>query len=368
MSIYKETLEAIEPLEKTSDVYKKLEKEIDNHLNDLTKPQGSLGKLEELAKRFCFIQNSSSPRLQKKAIAVFAADHGVAVEGVSAYPSEVTAQMVLNMLAGGAAINVLSRHGGIKNYIVDVGVNASDDFFKNFSALDNTNLKFIESKIMRGSNNFLQAAAMSEEQTIQAMEVGIQTARELARDGVDIVGTGEMGIGNTSSAAALLAVLLPASVAEVTGRGTGIDEQVLAKKISVIEAAIDFHKDSLSSPLQILRRLGGLEIAAICGFILSAASQRMAIVVDGFISSAAALTAMRLVPAVKDYLFFSHLSAELGHKKFMVVENISPILNLGMRLGEGSGAALAVSIIEASVKVYNEMATFSSAGVSGESR
>jgi nicotinate-nucleotide--dimethylbenzimidazole phosphoribosyltransferase len=330
-----------------------IEKAVQAHLDDLTKPQGSLGRLEEIAMRYCLITGSTTPSLGRKLIVAFAGDHGVTDEGVSAYPKAVTAQMVRNMLAGGAAINVLGRHAGAGVKVVDMGV---DDPLEGAEGLC---LK----KIRRGTGNIARGPAMSVDEAIQAISAGYEIAEEAAKDGVTLLGTGEMGIANTTPSAALFSVLLPCSVTEITGRGTGIDNNTLDYKIKVIERAIEVNRARLTNPLETLAALGGFEIAGICGLILGGAALRIPVVVDGFISSAAALGACKMSEAVREPLFFSHCSEEKGHREFFRLYGEKPILDLGMRLGEGTGAALAMQIIEGAIKVYNEMATFSSAGV-----
>ncbi len=348
MSLLKKTLEKIKPIDMS------MEQKIQHHLDSLTKPQGSLGMLEEIAKRYCMSKGTVSPKLEKKMIFTFAADHGVVEEGVSAYPKEVTPQMVLNMLNGGAAINVLASHANASVKVVDIGVDYDFD--------DAPNL--IKRKIAKGTRNIRKEPAMDKAQAIRAIEVGIELSEEAAKQGVDILGTGDMGIGNTTPSAALYAALIPEKVENVTGRGTGIDDEVFKRKIEVIKDALEVNKDKLNSPIEALAALGGFEIAGICGLILGGAANKIPVVVDGFISSAGALVAYRINPMIKDYLFFSHKSQEAGHSKFLEWMGVKPILDLGMRLGEGTGTALAMTIIEASVKIYNEMATFDSAGVS----
>jgi len=323
-------------------------------LDRLTKPPGSLGDLEELAVRYCLVTGTSAPRMGKKMIFTFAGDHGVAVEGVSAYPRNVTARMVRNMLAGGAAVNVLARHAGVEVRVVDIGV---DDPLENALGL-------IERKIRRGTANIAEGPAMTREEARGAVEVGIDLARRGAAEGATLIGTGEMGIANTTPSSAIFAALLPCGAKEVTGRGTGIDEETLRRKIAVVERALAANGGGLSDPLTALASVGGMEIAGICGLILGAASRRVPVVVDGFISSAGALVALRMCPPLKAYLFFSHLSTETGHGVFLERFGVRPILDLGMRLGEGTGAALAMFLIEAAVRLYNEMATFQSAGIS----
>ncbi len=322
---------------------------LQKHLDNLTKPPGSLGRLEELARNFGLMRGSTRPTLDKRAIFTFAADHGVSREGVSAYPREVTAQMVFNFLSGGAAINVLCRHFSIQNVVVDIGVD------HDFPELDG----LVRKKIARGTENFLTGPAMTESQAIQAIEVGMTLA-----DGYDLVGTGEMGIGNTTSSAAILATVTGLPVEEVVGRGTGVDDERLRHKISVIRKALALHKPDPNNGLDLLMKVGGFEIGAIAGLIVGAASQRIPVVVDGFISGAGAIIATRLTPACRDYLFFSHLSRERGHKYMLEFFDVRPILDLDMCLGEGTGAAVAMNIITAAVHIYNEMATFESASVS----
>ncbi len=333
-----------------------METEIRAHLDNLTKPPGSLGFLEDLAAHYCLMTGTTTPRLGKKRIVTFAGDHGVAVEGVSAFPSEVTPQMVHNMLAGGAAINVLAKHVEADLQVVDIGVAAP---LQGASGL-------LARKVRPGTNNMSKGPAMTEAEAIRAIQVGLELANAAAEEGVTLLGTGEMGIANTTPSSALYAALIPCPVVEVTGRGTGIDDAGLNNKIDVIEHSLAVNGHMLQNPLTTLAAVGGLEIAGICGLILAAAGRRLPVVVDGFISSAAALVAMRLSRSVKDYLFFSHCSAEAGHRTFFDRLGIRPILDLDMRLGEGTGGALAMHIIEGAVKVYNEMATFDSAGVSGK--
>jgi len=350
MKTLKETIESIQKIDGT------LESEVNAHLDDLTKPPGSLGKLEDFARRFCLITESAKPTLTKKKIFTFAADHGVAEEGVSAFPQEVTYQMVLNMINQTAAINVLCRHCGIESTVVDVGVKGE---FEDLPGLE-------KRKVSLGTKNMAIGLAMTIEQTEEAIQVGVDCAQSAINDGFHILGTGDMGIANTTASAALMACLLPCDVPSITGRGTGIDAAGVENKIKVIEKSIQANKSLMDDPLSVLSAVGGLEIAAICGFILGAASNKTPVVVDGFISSSAALVACKMSENVKDYLFFSHASAEKGYQKFSEIFGVDAMLNLQMRLGEGTGAALAISLIEASVKIYNEMATFSSAQVSNK--
>lgn len=325
-----------------------------NRLDRLTKPPGSLGRLEELAAWYVQVTGKFPPRPPKKALVTFAADHGVVEEGVSAYPKAVTAQMVYNFLRGGAAINVLARHVGAEVRVVDIGV---DHEFGNLSGL-------IRRKIMPGTRNIARGPAMTREQALAAMQVGIELTQALAREGADIVGTGDMGIANTTPSSAITAVMTGKPVSEVTGRGTGIDDQILKHKQAVIEQAIRINQPDPNDPLDVLTKVGGLEIAGIAGLILGAAAHRIPVVVDGFISTAAALIAAGLQPVVKEYLLLAHYSAEPGHRAAVAWLGLQPLFDLGMRLGEGTGAALAIGLVEASLKMINEMATFEEAGVS----
>jgi len=324
------------------------------HLDDLAKPQGSLGRLEEIALKYVLATGSLQPVLAKKKICCFAGDHGVAAEGVSAFPAEVTPQMVYNMLGGGAAINVLTRHAGVDLDVVDMGVNHD---FADLPGL-------VKRKVKPGSDNMAIGPAMSEADTLQALLSGAALAVEAHDAGYHILGTGEMGIANTTPATALYSVLLDVPVESITGRGTGIDDERLKHKIEVIKKAIEVNASRSTTPFGALAALGGYEIAAIAGFVLGAASCKVPVVVDGFISSSGAVVALKLCPAVDDYLFFSHLSNEQGHKAVMQKLGARPIRDLDLRLGEGTGAALSMQVIEGALKIYNEMATFSGAKVS----
>ena len=327
------------------------------HLDDLTKPQGSLGRLEEIALKYVLATGSLTPVLTKKKICCFAGDHGVAIEGVSAFPAEVTPQMVYNMLNGGAAINVLTRHAGVDLDVVDMGVNHD---FPDLPGL-------VKRKVKPGSANIATGPAMSEEDALQAVLIGAELAVEAYKAGFHILGTGEMGIANTTPATALYSVLLDVPVESITGRGTGIDNERLKHKVGIIKQAIEVNASRSDTPFGALAALGGYEIAAITGFVLGAASCRVPVVVDGFISSSGAVVALKLCPAVEDYLFFSHLSNEQGHRVVMQKLGARPILDLDLRLGEGTGAALSMQLIEGALKIYNEMATFSGARVSEKS-
>jgi len=327
---------------------------IQAHLDDLTKPKGSLGRLEEIAMKYALARGTATPSLNKKKVFCFAGDHGVAAEGVSAYPAEVTPQMVYNMLAGGAAINVLSRHAGADLTVVDMGV--AHEFAPHPSLR-------IE-KVRKGTSNIAEGPAMSVDEVLQAIMAGARLAREAHAEGYDLIATGEMGIANTTPATALYASMLGLPVELITGRGTGIDDEAMLRKVGVIKRSLEVNAKNLASPLEQLAALGGFEIAGICGLVLGGASVGLPVVVDGFISSAGAVAAMKLSCKVSDYLFFSHLSNEQGHQTIMNRLGARPILDLDLRLGEGTGAALAMQVIEAAVRTYNEMATFSSASVS----
>jgi nicotinate-nucleotide--dimethylbenzimidazole phosphoribosyltransferase len=320
----------------------------------LTKPPGSLGRLEELSIQLAGMKADPFPSLERKAVIVMAADHGVAREGVSAYPSDVTAQMVLNFLRGGAAINVLARQAGARVIIVDIGVAAE------FEALP----ELVRRKVMCGTRSLAQGPAMTREEAQQAIQVGMDVLQEEAARGLDIVATGDMGIGNTTPSSAIAAALTGLPAAQVVGRGTGIDDQALARKISVIEQALAVNQPDAEDALDVVQKIGGLEIAGLAGVMLAAAQQRIPIVVDGFISTAAAMIAVGLAPHVRDYLIGAHQSVEIGHRAMLKYLGLTPLLNLNLRLGEGTGAALAFHLLEASARILREMATFAEAGVS----
>ncbi len=345
---YEQTLENIKPLSR------ELSPLVQAHLDDLTKPQGSLGRLEEMARQVCLVQGTVHPHMGRKRIYCFAGDHGVADEGVSAFPKAVTPQMVRNMLAGGAAINVLARHADVELIVVDMGV---DDPLENASGL-------CRRSIRRGTDNIAIGPAMCRGEAVAALTTGIELAEAAAADGVTLLGTGEMGIANTTAATALFAACLNCPVEDITGRGTGIDNERLAHKVAVIRRALVVNRERLVDPVECLAALGGFEIAGIAGLVLGGAACRIPVVVDGFISTAGAMVACAICPAAREYLIFSHLSQELGHRVILEALDVRPVLSLDMRLGEGTGAAIAMGIIEAAVKVYNEMATFSGAGVS----
>lgn len=323
-------------------------------LDGLTKPLGSLGRLEETAVRYAAITGDVKPNVPRGVVFTFAADHGVAMEGVSAYPSEVTPQMVLNFLRGGAGVNVLARHVGVEVRVVDIGV--AYDF--------GTVQGLIQKKIRQGTGNLRREPAMSRTEAIQAIQVGIDLAMEAAREGIGLIGTGEMGIGNTTPSAAIAAVMTGRAVAEVTGRGTGIDEAGRAKKIQVIQEALDQHRPDRADALDVVAKVGGLEIAGLAGLILGSAAARVPVVLDGFIAGAAALVAVGLQPLCRDYLIASHRSVERGHQAILEHLGLKALFDLDLRLGEGTGACLGMGLVQASIKILTEMATFGEAGVS----
>lgn len=328
------------------------------HLDSLTKPIGSLGRLEEVAAQYIAFREEAVPVVSRKAVYVFAADHGITDEGVSAYPREVTRQMVLNFLQGGAAINVLARQTGSDIVVVDVGVDAE---------FDGTN-GLVHRKVRRGTRNFAREAAMSDQELNAALQVGIDIAGEAKEQGRSLIALGEMGIGNTSSATAITAALSGRAVSELTGRGTGLDEERRELKSRIINKALRFHFGDYqvvkADPLETLRCVGGLEIAAIAGAVLGAAAYRIAVVIDGFICTAGAAVACAIAPDARAAVIAGHLSQEPGHRVLLEHMGVKPVLQLDMRLGEGTGAVLTFPLIEAAVRIYNEMATFGSAGIS----
>jgi nicotinate-nucleotide--dimethylbenzimidazole phosphoribosyltransferase len=322
--------------------------------DSLTKPRGSLGKLEDVSVRVAGMRRCITSTFDNKAIVVMAADHGVVAEGVSAYPQEVTRQMVYPFLAGCAAVNVFARHIGARVAVADMGVIGG---FEPNPLLECKSIAF-------GTANMAQGPAMSRKQATDAIEAGIAVIESQIARGLDIVGTGEMGIGNTTAASAICAAFTGRSAADVTGRGTGIDEKQMLHKIDVIDRALEVNRPDSNDAIDVLSKVGGFEIGGLAGVILGAAANRIPVVIDGFISGAAALIAVKLCPQVKDYLIASHLSVEQGHRIMLEYMGLQPLLSLDMRLGEGTGAALGISLVEASVKILKEMKTFDEAGVS----
>jgi len=322
--------------------------------DNLTKPQGSLGQLESLSIQVAGIKGEAKPQIIDKVIFTLAGDHGVTRSGVSAYPSEVTPQMVYNFLRGGAAINVLAKHVGARVIVADLGV---------ASTLErHPQLK--DKKVGMGTRNMAEGPAMSREQAIRCIEAGMELVEEELTNGMDILGTGDMGIGNTTPSSAIAAVITGTDVPKVTGRGTGLSDEGWGRKVKMIEKALDINRPDPKDAMDVLSKVGGFEIGGIVGLILAGARYRIPVVIDGFISGAAALIATSLSPEAKPYLIASHQSAEPGHKRILEYLGLIPLLNLDMRLGEGTGAALGIFLIEASLKILNEMATFAEAGVS----
>ena len=345
-------------ISKISRIDNSLSEETQKRLDNLTKPQGSLGRLEELAKQIVEITQIKNPGLKHKIVFTMAGDHGVVENGVSAFPKEVTPQMVYNFLNNGAGINVLARHVGARVVVVDMGV-ACD--LKDNPAL-------IVKKVNYGTKNMAKGPAMTRDEAIKSIENGIKVFEEELPGGINMIGTGDMGIGNTTPSSAIVAAITGRSVEEVTGRGTGIDDNALYGKIVAIKEALRINKPDSKDGIDILSKVGGFEIGGLAGVILAAAANRVPVVIDGFISGAAALIAYTLEEKVKDYMIAAHCSVERGHKIALEFLGLKPVLDLNLRLGEGTGAALAMNIVEAGVKILNEMATFKSASVSEKSK
>lgn len=322
--------------------------------DQLTKPQGSLGRLEELSAQLAGIQGKSIPQIRHKAIITMAGDHGVVAERVGNWPQEVTTQMVYNFLNGGAGINVLAHQTGARIIVVDMGVATELE----------PNPQLLSRKVAHGTQNISLGPAMTREQAVRAIETGIEIVTAEVAKGLDIVGTGDMGIGNTTASSAICAVMTGKPVAEVTGRGTGITDEQLEHKIEVIERALAVNHPDPKQPLDVLAKIGGFEIGGLVGVMLGAAAHRVPVVIDGFISGAAALIATALSPELNDFLISAHVSAEAGHQLLLRHLGLNPLLDLGMRLGEGTGAALGIFLAEAAARVLAEMSTFAEAGVS----
>jgi len=337
-----------------SEINSALGKKTQERLDNLTKPRGSLGRLEELAVKMTAITGKEDPPVKKKVIFVLAGDHGVASEGVSAYPREVTPQMVLNFLRGGAGINVLARNMGGRVVIADMGV-ASD--------LE-PHPELVIKKVRYGTANITKGPAMTKEEAVISVERGIEIFESEFKKGIDIAGTGDMGIGNTTPSSAIVSVMTGRSVEDVTGRGTGIDDAGLERKIALIKKAIEINRPNPKDAMDVLSKVGGFEIGGLVGVILGAASKKVPVVIDGFISGAAALIAAQIEPKTKDYMIAAHSSVEKGHRACLDYMGLRPLLDLDLRLGEGTGAALAINIVEGAVKILTEMATFQSASVS----
>ncbi len=348
MSLLNQTIENIEEVSIDS------KGEIREKLNKLAIPLGSLGRLEEFATIYASIKNSINVTVRRKVVFTMAGDHGVAKEGVSAFPQEVTRQMVKNFLDGGATINVFAQHVGAKVFVVDCGLNAE------LEPVEGLKIK----KVGYGTGNIAHGPAMSREQAIKSLEVGIEVLNEEYHNDIDIVATGDMGIANTTPSSAIIACLTGLGVSDVTGRGTGLNDQGLEKKISIIKKALDVNRPDPSNPIDVLAKVGGYEIGGIAGLCIAAASCRIPVLIDGFVSTAAALIACAIEPKVNGYLIASHISAENGHSIALKKLGKKAILDLDLRLGEGTGAVLGINLVEAGVKILTQLNTFSEAGVS----
>jgi len=344
-STVKRAISRIEPISNPN-----LEQWVRRRLDMLTKPPGSLGRLEDLALRVALIRGEMAPSISRKRMTVFCADHGVTAEGISPYPSEVTRQMAANFVKGGAAISVLCRQLGIECVVVDAGM------------LGGSSEGVVDGKIAEGTRNFAVEPAMTRAQAEASIALGFSRVVPL-----DLLGAGEMGIGNTTAAAALLAAFTGADPADCAGRGTGIDDAGLARKADVIRRALSLHGPDPKDGIGTLAAVGGFEIGAIAGYVLGAAASRTPVVLDGFIACSAALVVRAICPAALDYVIFAHRSAERGHDRMLAELGAAPLIDLGMRLGEGTGAALGMQLIDSAIHLYLEMATFADAGVSGAS-
>jgi nicotinate-nucleotide--dimethylbenzimidazole phosphoribosyltransferase len=348
LKILKEVLQAIKPLDKPAMAAAR------SRQDALTKPRGSLGRLEELSVQLAGIQGKATPQIKAKAIITMAGDHGVVAEKVGNWPREVTAQMVDNFLRGGAGINVLGRQVGAGVVIVDMGV----------ATELKPHAQLLVRKIAPGTGNIAAGPAMTREQAVQALETGIEIISTEAARGLDVIGTGDMGIGNTTASSAVCAAVTGEAPEKVTGRGTGIDDKQLEHKIRVVKRALEVNHPDPEDPVDVLAGVGGFEIGGLAGVMLGAAAHRIPVVIDGFISGAAALIATTLAPQLKDYLIAAHVSAEAGHRIMLRHLGLTPLLDLGMRLGEGTGAALGIFLAEAAAGILAEMATFAEASVS----
>lgn len=343
-------------LAKIGDVDQKARAAAQKRLDSLTKPTGSLGVLEEIALQLAAIQGRVIPQVDQKVVMIMAADHGVAEAGVSAFPQEVTVQMVHNILNHGAAINVLSKQANARVVITDVGIKGDP--------IRHPDLQ--QHKVRAGTRNMCKEAAMSEAEAIAAIEVGIEMVEREIDRGANLIATGEMGIGNTTASSAILAAFCGSDIINITGRGTGLNDSGLQVKQAVIKKALEINRPDPSLPLDVLHKVGGLEIAALTGVILGAAARRVAVVVDGFISAVAALVAYKISPLCVHYMLASHLSQEPGHRIALDEMGLQPSLYLDLRLGEGTGAVLAFHLVEAAVRIISEMATFEEAGISNQ--
>lgn len=344
-------------LEKTlseiGDLDREAMKKAQVRLDSLIKPPGSLGILEEIAVQLAGITRNPCPQIGEKAVIIMAGDHGVVEEGVSVAPQEVTAQMLPAFIEGVAGIGVLARHAGARVIVVDVGVASAVDF-----------PGVLQKKVKAGTGNIAKGPAMTRGEAVKALEVGIQVAQEEISRGASILATGDMGIGNTTPSSAILAALGGYTAEEVAGRGTLVNDRVMEVKVKAIERALKINKPDLEDGIDVLAKVGGLEIAALAGVILGAAARRVPVLIDGFITTAAALAACKIQPGARDYIIASHLSGEQGHRMMLEHLELSPVINLNMRLGEGTGAALTMHLVEAATKIIREMASFNEAGVS----
>jgi len=335
------------------------------HLDGLTKPPGSLGRLEELAIQLAGITGEVAPRFERRTIVIAAADHGVTAQGISAYPSDVTAQMVANFVAGGAAINVLARMARAEVLVVDVGLASAVSV--DASQPNQAGGRLVHRRIRPGTADLSIGPAMTREDASAAIDVGLDTAEQLASEGVRLVGLGEMGIGNTTAASAIVSSLTGLPPQEVTGHGTGVDDATWRHKVAMIERGLDVNRPDRGDPVGVLAAVGGLEIGVLAGLALGAAAERIPVVVDGFITGAAALIAARLCPALPLRLIAAHRSLEPGHAVVLDDLGLEPLFDLDLRLGEGTGAALAMTLVDAAVHIRDDMATFESAGVANRS-
>jgi nicotinate-nucleotide--dimethylbenzimidazole phosphoribosyltransferase len=348
MTLLARTIEAIRPLDEPAMTAARARQD------RLTKPPGSLGVLETIAVRVAGIRGDPRPRVAEKTVIVCAGDHGVAARGVSAYPQEVTGQMVANILAGGAAINVLARHVGARVVVLDVGVLSDSP----------PHPDLVVRKVGRGTSDISTGPAMTRQQAVAATEAGIELVGSEVDRGATVVATGDMGIANTTPSSAIAAALCGLPVASVTGAGTGLGAEARDRKVAVVERALAVNRPNPADPLDVLAKVGGFEIGAIAGVILGAAANRVPVVVDGFISTAGAMVAHGIVPLARDYMIATHLSVEAGHRAMLDRLGLDAFFDVDFRLGEGTGAALALSFVEAACKILDEMATFESAGIS----
>jgi nicotinate-nucleotide--dimethylbenzimidazole phosphoribosyltransferase len=347
MDLLNKTIASIKPLDE------KAMAEARERQDQLTKPAGSLGRLEEVSIRIAGIQGKGKPQIKNKAMITMAGDHGVVDEKIGNWPREVTAQMVENFLHGGAGINVLSKLVGARVVFVDMGI-ASDL---------KPDKQLLVKKVDYGTKNMCLGPAMTESQAVKSLEYGIEVVNAEVKKGLDLVGTGDMGIGNTTASSAIFAAFSGKAVEEVTGRGTGASDEQLKHKITVIKRALSLNKPNASKPIEVLAKVGGFEIGGLAGVMLGAAAKRIPVVIDGFISGAAAMIAIALAPKAKEYIIAGHCSAEAGHAAMLKYMELKPLLQLDLRLGEGTGAALGLFIVEAGVKTLVEMATFAEAAV-----